>query len=83
MEVDEGSDKENDDGQDSEEEDLRRAVNTVEVKAEQENKIEQIQKESEAEDEEEENEDYEVEEIVDYTMCKKTKVGLYRVKWLG
>ena len=104
MEVDEGSDKENADCQDSEEEDLRAAVNTVEVEADNGNQPVQVEKhevrdlendktesnsevvhiqnESVAEDEEEE-EDYEVEEIVDYKMCKKTKVGMYRVKWWG
>ena len=105
-EVDEGSDKENDDGQDSEEESLRTAVNTVEVEAHNENQpvqgeeeesevkeaendklsngeVKQIQNESQAEDVEEEEEDYEVEEIVDYKVCKKRKVGLYRVKWCG
>ena len=65
--VSEESDKENDDGQDCELEDLRTIVQSTSVPGE----------------EEVDDEDYEVEEIVDYKVCKKTKVGLYRVKWCG
>ena len=120
VDLSEGSDKENDDGQDSELEDFSANVSRMvehdedqsvqddqeevildaqnepqvkvarvseekveEMEAQNESPVEVAKVSEEKVEEVGEEENYEVEEIVDYKICKKTKVGLYRVKWWG